>query len=126
MSEHDTVLASVVGLEEEGEVIGHSRPATRDKPTAIEVVTNILNQAATEVGGRAHTYDKPDGEESMPKVVALFNLLYGKDLTVEQGWMMMVLLKAVRSCQGGLKVDNYVDLAAYAAFAGKAAMDERQ
>jgi len=83
----------------------------------------ILEQAITEIGGRATTYDQPDGEESMPKVIALFNRLYDKDLTVEQGWMLMVLLKAVRSSNGDFKLDNYVDLAAYAAFAGKAARD---
>ncbi|RLC97980.1 MAG: hypothetical protein DRI46_12110 [Chloroflexi bacterium] len=92
-------------------------------PTTIEQVTSILEQAIEEVGGRAALYDQPDGEESMPKVVKLFNTLYGKDLTVEQGWMIMVLLKAVRSANGDYKRDNYVDLAAYAAFAGKAASD---
>jgi hypothetical protein len=92
--------------------------------TTIEQVTMILEQAVTEIGGRATTYDQPDGEESMPKVIALFNRLYGTDLTAEQGWMFMVLLKAVRSSNGAFKLDNYVDLAAYAAFAGKAARDQ--
>ncbi|RLA60168.1 MAG: hypothetical protein DRQ89_13180 [Epsilonproteobacteria bacterium] len=90
----------------------------------MEQVTAILEQAITEIGGRAALYDQPDGEESMPKVIRMFNTLYGRDLTVEEGWMMMVLLKAVRSANGDYKRDNYVDLAAYAAFAGKAARDD--
>lgn len=99
---------------------------TQDREqTTIEQVTAILDQAATEVGGRATLYDQPDGEESMPKVIRLFNDLYGTNLNPEQGWMFMVLLKSVRSSNGEFKLDNYVDLAAYAAFAGKAARDER-
>lgn len=92
--------------------------------STIEQVTKILEQAVTEIGGRATLYDQPDGEESMPKVIRMFNALYQTNLTVEQGWMLMVLLKAVRSANGDFKLDNYVDLAAYAAFAGKAASDE--
>ena len=89
----------------------------------IEYVSSLLEQAITEVGGRAHLYDQPDGEESMPKVVSLFNTLYDADLTVEQGWTLMVLLKLVRASNGDFKQDNYVDAAAYIAFAGKAGND---
>ena len=98
---------------------------TVTKPTTIEVVHGILDQAIKEVGDRATTYDKPQGEESMPHIISLFNGLYRTKLTVEQGWMFMCLLKIVRSASGKFKRDNYVDLAAYAAFAAKAAMDER-
>lgn len=93
-----------------------ARPAT-----TIQIVTAVLEQAITEVGGRADTYDSPEGEESMPKIIAMFNLLYGTDLTVEQGWQFMVILKQVRSSAGEFKRDNYVDQTAYSAFACKAA-----
>jgi hypothetical protein len=93
--------------------------------TTIEFVHSVLDQAKNEVGDRATTYDAPQGEESMPRIVALFNELYGQYLTVEQGWMFMVLLKIVRSTQGPYKRDTYVDMAAYAAFAAKAAAEER-
>jgi len=110
-----------------------SRPRTLERDeimkkvpeTTIEKVHAILDQAAAEVGDRADTYDQPEGEESMPRIVSMFNTLYGVELTVEQGWMFMTILKQVRSAQGKMKLDNYVDLAAYAAFAGKAAEDER-
>lgn len=105
---------------------GVGRDVSRTQPTTISQVTEILDTAVREIGGRATLYDQPDGEESMPKVVALFNRLYDENLTVEQGWMFMVLLKSVRSSNGNFKMDNYVDLAAYAAFAGKAARDARQ
>ena len=93
------------------------------KPSTISIVTSILEQAITEVGGRAITYDAPDGEESMPTVVAMFNTLYGLELTAEQGWQFMSLVKMVRSSQGEYKRDNYVDQSAYSAFAGKAGAD---
>lgn len=96
-----------------------------ERKTTIQIVHEVLEQAIAEVGDRATTYDAPQGEESMPKVVSLFNNLYGTELTVEQGWMFMVVLKAVRTAQGNFKRDNYVDMAAYAAFAAKAAMDVR-
>lgn len=102
-----------------------ARSVDRQPPTTIEIVHGILDQAAREVGDRADSYDQPQGEESMPKVVALFNVLYDCNMSVEQGWMFMTLLKQVRATAGNYKRDNYVDLAAYAAFAGKAAADER-
>lgn len=101
-----------------------TQPIPEREATTIEQVTQILDMAATEIGGRATLYDQPDGEESMPKVIAIFNRLYGTELTVEQGWMIMVILKIVRSANGDFKLDNYVDLAAYSAFAGKAARDQ--
>lgn len=110
----------------EGGVVKMEKEGVYDvKPTTISVVTGILEQAIVEVGGRASTYDQPTGEESMPQVVRLFNDLCKQDLTAEQGWVLMCLLKLVRSQAGEHKRDNYVDLSAYAAFAGKAAAEER-
>ncbi len=96
----------------------------QDTSSTIGYVSGVLEQAAEEVGGRATTYDSPQGEESMPKTVQMFNALYDKDLTPEQGWQFMAILKMVRSSQGEFKRDNYVDEAAYAAFACKAAQDK--
>ena len=75
---------------------------------------------------RAATRDATDtGERSMAKTVAAFNTIYGKDLTEEQGWQFMALLKIVRGSQGGFRDDDYTDQAAYAALAGEAAEKER-
>lgn len=134
MQEEETIDISDRDFIEEGpSAVGEARVATREEKSlksnheipTVEQVHGILIKAMEEVGDRATTYDQQDGEESMPKVIFLFNALYGTELTVEEGWMFMVLLKAVRSSQGGFKMDNYVDMAAYAAFTGKAARDER-
>lgn len=81
----------------------------------------ILEQAAAEMQDRAATYDAPEGERSMAKTVAAFNVITGHTLTEQQGWQFMELLKIVRSNQGGYRADSFVDGAAYAALAGEAA-----
>lgn len=80
---------------------------------------DILAKAAGHLADRAKTYDKPEGERSMEKTVDMFNVLTGGELTEEEGWMFMVLLKMVRSQQGEHRADNYEDGAAYFALAGE-------
>ena len=86
-----------------------------------------LRAAADHLAGRADTYDAPDGERSMEKTVAMFNTMKGGNrfMTTEEGWMFMAILKIIRSQQGGFKVDNYEDLAAYAALAAEEAEKTR-
>jgi hypothetical protein len=86
---------------------------------------DVLNNAAGHLEARASTYDKPEGERSMGTSVNAFNTITGSELTEEQGWLFMVLLKAVRSQQGDYKLDNYEDGAAYFALAAEAANKER-
>lgn len=86
---------------------------------------DILNQAVKEQGDRAATYDAPSGERSMGKTVAMFNILTGFNVTEEQGWQFMELLKMVRSSQGKAKADNYVDGSSYASLAGESALRDR-
>lgn len=92
-----------------------------DKPTAAD----ILRAGMGHMEDRARTYDNPEGERSMAATVAAFEEVTGIDMTEEQGWLFMVLLKAVRSQQGNFKLDNYEDLAAYAGLCGEAAAIER-
>ena len=71
---------------------------------------------------RAATYDKPEGERSIPATVAAFNALTGHKLTDEQGWLFIALVKAARAQSGGeFKADNFEDGAAYFALMGEAA-----
>jgi hypothetical protein len=70
---------------------------------------------------RAATYDKPTGERSIAATVAAFKCVSGVEMTEEQGWLFMGLLKMVRSQQGEFKADNYEDEAAYAALRGECA-----
>lgn len=85
----------------------------------------ILTAAAAEMSNRSATYDKPEGERSMGATVRAFEAVTGVSMTEEMGWLFMVLLKAVRSQQGDLRMDSYVDGAAYFALAGEAAVKSR-
>jgi hypothetical protein len=85
----------------------------------------ILEAGLGHMKDRSATYDKPAGERSMGATVDAFRSITGHDLTEEQGWLFMGLLKMVRSQQGGFRADNYEDLAAYAGLQGEAAWAER-
>jgi hypothetical protein len=85
----------------------------------------FLAAAASHMQDRAKTYDKPKGERSMPATVKAFNAITGHQLTPEQGWLFQVILKAVRSQQGGYRADCYEDGAAYFALAGEQACSDR-
>lgn len=86
---------------------------------------DILTAALSHMQDRAATYDKPEGERSMPATVAAFNALTGHNLTAEQGWLFMTVLKLCRTQQGGLRPDNYEDGAAYFALMGEQAAVDR-
>lgn len=86
---------------------------------------DILEAAAGHMKDRAATYDKPEGERSMGATVVAFNAITGAELTEEQGWLFMGLLKMVRTQQGAYRADNYEDGAAYFALQGEAAQAAR-
>lgn len=98
-----------LGLEEFLEVGQRSEPKS---------ATHLLHIAKKCIGERASERDT-DSERSMKGCVDAFNALYDAQLTEEQGWMFMVLLKASRAKGGHFKEDDYVDMAAYAALAGE-------
>ncbi len=99
--------------------------ATASTTRAAVPALEILTAAAGHMRDRAQTYDKPHGERSMARTVDAFNAATGLSITEEQGWLMLVLLKAVRSQQGGYRADNYEDMAAYAALLGECAAATR-
>lgn len=90
-------------------------------PTAADFV----DAAKGHMNAREVEYDTPGGERSMGKTVEMFNTLFDKDLTEEQGWQFMSLLKKVRTTTGKFKADNYEDDTAYAALSGEAAARDR-
>ncbi len=98
-----------------------SVPLPHPLPTAAE----LLKKGIQHMDDRAASYDKPEGERSMGKTVAAFNIITGHEITEEQGWLMMGLLKMVRSQQGEFKRDNYEDGAAYFALQGECAAKNR-
>ena len=87
---------------------------------------DILAAAQGHMKDRAATYDKPEGERSMGATVEAFKAVTGHQLTEEQGWLFMAILKAVRSQQGAYRQDSYEDGAAYFALAGETARQYRK
>ena len=82
---------------------------------------DILDKAAGHMRDRASTYDSAKGERSMGKAVAMFNACHGTQLTEEQGWHLMELVKHVRYFTApGYHADSVEDGAAYAALRGEA------
>lgn len=93
-----------------------AKPAPSQQPAH-----EFLEKALGHMQDRATTYDSAKGERSMGKTVAMFNAMYEQELTEEQGWAFMCLLKLVRTSQGDFRADNYEDLAAYAGLMGESA-----
>ena len=87
----------------------------------MKTAPEYLDNAAAEMKDRAKTYDNPTGERSMAKTVAAFNIIYGTDMSEEEGWQFMSILKKVRSTQGEYREDNHVDDVAYSSLAAEAA-----
>ena len=56
----------------------------------------LLGRAAAHMHDRSATYDEPEGERSMGKIVTAFNAITGRDLTESEGWMFMQQVKLVR------------------------------
>ncbi len=85
----------------------------------------LLNKAAQHMSNRAATYDAPQGERSMGKIVGAFNLITGRDLTESEGWLLMACLKMVRDRQRvGPHQDSIEDLVAYASLYGESRLAE--
>jgi len=81
----------------------------------------LLNRAAALMQERAVQYDQPDGERSMGKAVAAFNIITGHSLTEAEGWLMMGIVKDVRQWQiPGYHADSAEDRIAYAALTAEA------
>lgn len=88
----------------------------------------FLHRAATIMEERGKQYDKPGGERSMGKTVAAFNAITGQDLTEEQGWCLMLILKQVRffSNTEAPHRDSLEDAIAYSALMAEGAMKGEQ
>ena len=79
----------------------------------------ILNQALKEMDARGKQSKDGTKERSMAATVAAFNAITGRELTETEGWMFMVVLKAVRTVQRVGSIDSFVDGAAYFSLAGE-------
>ena len=128
---------SFVAVDEAAELVGPEQSVDSfDEVEATEAYADIKAELASPIGAdeilqvateaivqRGVMYDSTgqQQERSMGKVVAMFNAMTGHELTNEQGWKFMCLLKLARSEQGEFSLDSFIDLAAYAALAGEEA-----
>ena len=86
----------------------------------------LLGRAAAHMHDRASTYDEPEGERSMGKIVTAFNAITGRDLTESEGWMFMQQVKLVRLfTRSDYHADSAEDNIAYAALLAEAKGDGR-
>lgn len=103
--------------------IGHGTIHIKDKTPDAPA---LLDQAAKHMRDRAETYDKPEGERSMAATVEAFNAITGRDLDESEGWLLMAVLKMVRSQQRREPHrDSVEDLVAYSALFGEARLGGR-
>ena len=133
---------SFVAVDEAAELVGPEQSVDSfDEVEATEAYADIKAELASPIGAdeilqvaneaivqRGVMYDSTgqQQERSMGKVVTMFNALTGHELTREQGWKFMCLLKLARSEQGEFSLDSFIDLAAYAALAGEEAAKHNQ
>ena len=84
--------------------------------------SDFLRKAADHMEDRAQQYDKADGEgeRSMAATVAAFYNITGVPITESQGWLLMMLLKAVRANTGPYHQDSLEDMVAYASLSAEA------
>lgn len=85
---------------------------------------DLLRKASDLMDERGKQYDKPEGERSMAGVMQAFNAITGRDLTEQDGWLIMLLLKMKRQWQNPSKPhqDSLEDAIAYAALLGESYM----
>lgn len=79
----------------------------------------ILMQAAETIRERGKLRDNQSGERSMARAVAAFNALTGFSMTELEGWQFLCQLKMARATAGKPHLDDYTDLAGYAALAAE-------
>lgn len=87
----------------------------------------FLENAVKEMKDRAVQRDSNhSGERSMAATVRAFNALTGYNLSEEEGWEFMILLKLVRGRQGAFRADDYTDAAAYSGLLGECASKKKK
>lgn len=97
--------------------LAEQAPPPMPEPKAAE----LLGRAAALMHERGKTYDQPAGERSMGKAVAAFNAITNRNLRESEGWLFMVLLKAVRAeTRAEPHQDSLEDLIAYGALYAEA------
>jgi hypothetical protein len=86
-----------------------------------KTASEYLQEAIDTLGQRGKEYDRSQQQErSMEKIVVAFNWITGQDLTEQQGWAFMQVLKLVRLHNNDrFHEDSALDAIAYAALAAE-------
>ena len=77
----------------------------------LEISRNIVT------GQRTDDYGQP--EDSFDKIAKYWSVYLGRKITSLDVANMMMLLKMARMTNGGGSIDNYIDIAGYAACGGE-------
>jgi hypothetical protein len=86
----------------------------------MKTAADFLREAAQVIEERGKLRDKEDGERAMSRAVAAYNALCGPSMEGElEGWLFLCLLKLARATAGSPHLDDYTDLAGYAALAAE-------
>ena len=81
---------------------------------------DILRQAADIIEERGKLRDNEQGERSMARAVSAYTALRGTVMESElDGWIFMCALKLARATAGASHLDDFSNLAGYAALAGE-------
>ena len=99
----------------------------QNKVSYPHTATDFLQHAAGTLGERGKQYDTGGKQErSMAKIVAAFNAVHdanGAQLTEQQGWAFMMLLKMVRGAHTP-HLDSALDAVGYAALYGECVAEQ--
>jgi hypothetical protein len=87
--------------------------------------STLLEKTAEILNSRGQERDKDEGERTIPQLVTVFNALTGHNLSNEDGWIFMLLLKLVRMRGGVHKDDDYLDAIGYSALLAEQAIRNR-
>lgn len=93
-------------------------------PKPIKKADWFLTNGALILQDRGKTYDKDDKQEerSMEKIIRIFNVITGHDLTETEGWMFMACVKQIRAfAKKGYHEDSWQDFVNYAALGAESA-----
>lgn len=101
-------------------MVKHVTSLTNGKKAKMKKANEILREAAEVIEERGKLRDTEGGERSMSRAVAAYNALCGDSMEGElQGWLFMCCLKLARATAGSTHLDDWTDLAGYAALAAE-------
>ena len=86
----------------------------------------ILDDVERTISDRGKERDLESGERTIPRCVAAFNAITGSNLSNEDGWLFMEVLKMCRSKQGSFKYDDYRDGIGYAVLRAEEAITNQE